>query len=294
MPIPHLFLALGVMAIWGANFVTMRWVLDEVTPLTFVSLRFFLVSLPFIFFVPRPAIPLQLLIGYGLTAFSMQFGFNFLAVWFGMPVGLVSLVVQSQVFFTLLLALVIHQVRPTVGQVVGVCLGASGIAWVGFDLGQSMPLLAFGATLLAALGWSIGNTFIKSMGPVSALPLVIWASLVSALSRTPLSFVLEGIAPWQRAAELLLAGDSVFWGSLLFNALGASLLGYGGWAWLLRRHPAPVVAPFTLLIPVFGMGSAALLLGEAISPAAWPGIILVFLGLALTQLRFKRQQSSLC
>ncbi len=293
MPIPHLFLALGVMAIWGTNFVTMRWVLDEVTPLTFASLRFFLVSLPLIFFIPRPAIPPRLLIGYGLTAFSMQFGFIFLAVWLGMPVGLVSLVVQSQVFFTLLLALVIHQVRPTVGQVVGVCLGASGIAWVGFDLGQSMPLLAFGATLLAALGWSIGNTFIKSMGPVSALPLVIWASLVSALSLAPLSFVLEGIAPWQRAAELLLAGDSVFWGSLLFNALGASLLGYGGWAWLLRRHPAPVVAPFTLLVPVFGMGSAALLLGESIRPAAWPGILLVFFGLALTQLRFKRQQSLL-
>lgn len=293
MPIPHLFLALGVMAIWGTNFVTMRWVLDEVTPLTFASLRFFLVSLPLIFFIPRPAIPPRLLIGYGLTAFSMQFGFIFLAVWLGMPVGLVSLVVQSQVFFTLLLALVIHQVRPTVGQVVGVCLGASGIAWVGFDLGQSMPLLAFGATLLAALGWSIGNTFIKSMGPVSALPLVIWASLVSALSLAPLSFVLEGIAPWQRAAELLLAGDSVFWGSLLFNALGASLLGYGGWAWLLRRHPAPVVAPFTLLVPVFGMGSAALLLGESIRPAAWPGILLVFFGLALTQLRFKRRQSLL-
>ena len=290
MPITHLSLALGVMAIWGANFVAMRWGLDEITPLTFASLRFFLVSLPLIFFIPRPSIPLRLLIGYGLTAFSMQFGFIFLAVWLGMPVGLVSRVVQSQVFFTLLLALLIHQVRPTVGQVFGVSLGASGIAWVGFDLGQSMPLIAFGATLLAALGWSVGNTFIKSMGPVSALPLVIWASLVSALSLAPLSFVLEGVAPWQRAADLLLAGDTVFWGSLLFNAIGASLLGYGGWAWLLRRHPAPVVAPFTLLVPVFGMGSAALLLSEAISPTAWPGIILVFLGLALTQLRYKRRQ----
>jgi O-acetylserine/cysteine efflux transporter len=264
-------------------------VLDEVTPLTFASLRFLLVSLPLIFFIPRPAIPLRLLIGYGLTAFSMHFCFIFLAVWLDMPVGLVSLVVQSQVFFTLLLALLIHQIRPTVGQVVGVSLGASGIAWVGLDLGQSMPLIAFGATLLAALSWSIGNTFIKSMGPVSAIPLVIWASFVSALSLLPFSFIIEGIAPWQRAADLLLTGDTVFWGSLLFNAIGASLLGYGGWAWLLRRHPAPLVVPFTLLVPVFGMGSAALLLDEAISPTVWPGIILVFLGLGLTQIRHKRR-----
>jgi O-acetylserine/cysteine efflux transporter len=120
--------------------------------------------------------------------------------------------------------------------------------------------------------------------------LVIWASFVSALSLLPFSLLIEGIAPWQRAADLLLAGDLVFWGSLLFNAIGASLLGYGGWAWLLRRHPAPLVAPFTLLVPVFGMGSAALLLDEAISPTAWPGIVLVFLGLGLTQIRHRRRQ----
>jgi O-acetylserine/cysteine efflux transporter len=289
MPIPHLFLALGVMALWGTNFVTMRWVLDELAPLTFASLRFFLVSLPLLLFIAKPSIPLKMLIGYGLTAFSMQFGFIFLAVWLGMPVGLASLVVQSQVFFTLLLALFVHQVRPTTGQVLGVSIGAAGIAWVGFDLGQSMPLLAFTATLFAALGWSIGNTLIKSMGPVSAFPLVIWASLVSALSLAPLSFLLEGIDPWLRAADLVIQGDAVFIGSLLFNAIGASILGYGGWAWLLRRHPAPIVAPFTLLVPVFGMGSAALLLNEAIRPTAWPGIVLVFLGLGLTQIRRMRR-----
>jgi O-acetylserine/cysteine efflux transporter len=289
MPIPHLFLALGVMALWGTNFVTMRWVLDEVAPLTFASVRFLLVSLPLLLFIPRPSIPLKMLIGYGLTAFSMQFGFIFLAVWLGMPVGLASLVVQSQVFFTLLLALFVDQVRPTTGQVLGVSIGAAGIAWVGFDLGQSMPLLAFTATLFAALGWSIGNTLIKSMGPVSAFPLVIWASLVSALSLAPLSFLLEGIDPWLRTADLVIQGNAVFIGSLLLNAIGASILGYGGWAWLLRRHPAPIVAPFTLLVPVFGMGSAALLLNEAIRPAAWPGIVLVFLGLGLTQIRRMRR-----
>ena len=118
---------------------------------------------------------------------------------------------------------------------------------------------------------------------------MIWASLVSALSLLPFSFIIEGIAPWQRAADLLWAGDTVFWGSLLFNAIGASLLGYGGWAWLLRSHPAPLVVPFTLLVPVFGMGSAALLLNEAINPTAWPGIVLVFLGLGLTQIRYRRR-----
>jgi O-acetylserine/cysteine efflux transporter len=87
------------------------------------------------------------------------------------------------------------------------------------------------------------------------------------------------------AGRLLIGLDGVFWGSLLFNAFGASLLGYGGWSWLLRRHPTPMVAPFTLLVPVFGLASAAIVLSEALRPTIWPGIVLVFLGLALTQVR---------
>ncbi|MFZ9734123.1 MAG: EamA family transporter [Burkholderiaceae bacterium] len=285
MPLSHLLLALIIMAVWGLNFIAMRWALDDVAPLTFAALRFSMVLVPLIFFVPRPKVPLRLLLGYASSSFSLQFCLLFLAVSINMPVGLTSLVVQGQVFFSIILAILMHRDRPTRWQIIGVSVGTLGIAAVGADIGQTMPLLAFMVTLCAAFCWAVGNTFVKAMGPVDAISLVVWASLIASLTLIPISLAIEGTAPWAVALRLLAQGDLVFWGSLLFNAFGASLLGYGGWSWLLRRHPTALVAPFTLLVPVFGLGSAAVILGEGLRPTSWPGIIMVFIGLGLTQVR---------
>ncbi|NBP27569.1 MAG: hypothetical protein EBU74_08130, partial [Betaproteobacteria bacterium] len=276
-------LALIIMAVWGLNFIAMRWALDAVAPMTFAALRFFVVLVPLIFFVPRPKVPLRLLLGYASSSFSLQFCLIFLAVSINMPVGLISLVVQGQVFFSIGLAILIYRDRPSRWQIIGVSVGTLGIAAVGADLGQTMPLLAFIVTLCGALSWAVGNTFVKAMGPVSAISLVVWASLIAVATLIPVSLVIEGTASWGVALRLLAQGDLVFWGSLLFNGFGASLLGYGGWSWLLRRHPTALIAPFTLLVPVFGLGSAAIILGEELRPGSWPGIIMVFVGLGLSQ-----------
>ena len=283
MPVSHLLLALIIMAVWGLNFIAMRWALDAVAPMTFAALRFFVVLVPLIFFVPRPKVPLRLLLGYASSSFSLQFCLIFLAVSINMPVGLISLVVQGQVFFSIVLAILIYRDRPSRWQIIGVSVGTLGIAAVGADLGQTMPLLAFIVTLCGALSWAVGNTFVKAMGPVSAISLVVWASLIAVATLIPVSLVIEGTASWGVALKLLAQGDLVFWGSLLFNGFGASLLGYGGWSWLLRRHPTALIAPFTLLVPVFGLGSAAIILGEELRPGSWPGIIMVFVGLGLSQ-----------
>jgi O-acetylserine/cysteine efflux transporter len=283
MPVSHLLLALIIMAVWGLNFIAMRWALDAVAPMTFAALRFFVVLVPLIFFVPRPKVPLRLLLGYASSSFSLQFCLIFLAVSINMPVGLISLVVQGQVFFSIGLAILIYRDRPSRWQIIGVSVGTLGIAAVGADLGQTMPLLAFIVTLCGALSWAVGNTFVKAMGPVSAISLVVWASLIAVATLIPVSLVIEGTASWGVALRLLAQGDLVFWGSLLFNGFGASLLGYGGWSWLLRRHPTALIAPFTLLVPVFGLGSAAIILGEELRPGSWPGIIMVFVGLGLSQ-----------
>jgi O-acetylserine/cysteine efflux transporter len=285
MPISHLLLALVIMAVWGLNFIAMRWALDSVAPVTFAALRFSMVLVPLIFFIPRPKVPLRLLLGYASSSFSLQFCLLFLAVSLNMPVGLTSLVVQGQVFFSILLAIVMHRDRPSRWQIIGVSVGTLGIAAVGADIGQTMPLIAFMVTLCAALCWAVGNTFVKAMGSVDALSLVVWGSLIAALTLIPISLVVEGTQSWRAAAQLLSDGDLVFWSSLLFNAFGASLLGYGGWSWLLRRHPTALVAPFTLLVPIFGLGSAAIVLGEGLRPSSWPGIVMVFVGLGLTQVR---------
>jgi O-acetylserine/cysteine efflux transporter len=293
MPFSHLALATLVMVIWGVNFVFMRWAVDLVSPTVFTCLRFFAAALPLIFFLPRPKVPLGMLIGYGATGFTLQFALLFTAIQIGMPAGLASLVMQSQVFFTLILAIILAGERPTLQQLLGLLLGVAGITIVGIDFQFAFPALAFMLTLLAAFFWGVSNTFVRAMGPVQALSLVVWGSALSGLMMLPFSLWIDGIGPWRQAFVLLWDLNLVLIACLAFNAYGATIIGYGLWAWLLKRHPAGVITPFTLLVPFVGMASAALVLNESVRPVAWIGIAFVMSGLTLNQLRpfgmFKRK-----
>ncbi len=79
----------------------------------------------------------------------------------------------------------------------------------------------------------------------------------------------------------LLAVSPLGLSSVLFIAYGSTLVGYGLWAVLLGRHPASLVAPFSLLVPIVGFASAALLLGEIVTPSEIAGSVLVLAGLLL-------------
>jgi O-acetylserine/cysteine efflux transporter len=59
------------------------------------------------------------------------------------------------------------------------------------------------------------------------------------------------------------------------------MFGYACWAWLLSRHPAATIAPLSLLVPVFGMGASAIVLGETLPAWKLIAAALVLAGLAL-------------
>lgn len=293
MPLSHILLALLVMGLWGSNFVVQFWAVHLVPPLLFATLRFATVCIPLLFLYPRCPTRWSLLIPYALASFTLQFALLFLALHWGMPPGIASLVMQSQIFFTLLLLVAMGESRPLRQQWVGICLGAMGMAWVGFTFDLGVGLIAFLMTIGAACSWAIGNVFVKRMGSeIAAVPLVVWGSGIGALGLLPISLALEGSAAWTQSISMLMSGHAELWAYLLFNAFGASLIGYGGWSWLLKRHPAASVVPFTLLVPFFGMGSAALLLKEAFSLEMVPGIVLALIGLALTQVRVPRAHTA--
>lgn len=285
MSLSHLLIALAVMFIWGTNFVAVRLALDIVPAPVLTTLRFALASLPLIFFLPRPRVPWPVLVGYALSSFSCQFTLLFVAIEAGMPAGLASLLVQGQVFFTILFAVLLHAERPQALQWLGVAIGSAGILIVALRFQSHAPLLALLLTLAAALAWSVGNLFVKRMGAVQPISLVVWGSGLAAIPLLPFSVWASGGEGWIKAGTALAEFDPTLWACLAYNVLGASLIGYGGWSWLLRHHPASQVAPFTLLVPVFGLGASAVLLQEGIEAVTWAGIALVFIGLAMTQVR---------
>ena len=276
-----LLLALVVIFAWGVNFAVIKVGVADVPPLLLGVLRFLFAAFPAVLFFRAPRVPLRLYVLYGMTISVGQFALLFSAIHMGMPTGLASLVLQSQSFFTMLLAALVLKEHWRVNQLAGLLLAGVGLVLIGSAHGLSMPLAGFLLTVAAAVMWACGNIVTRAVGaygPMNQLAFVVWASLVPPIPLLLLSVWLEGPAAIQ--ASLL----HLHWPALLavlYLAWVATLFGYGVWTRLLARYPANRVAPFTLLVPLVGLTTGWLVFGETLTPVHFAGGALLMAGLLL-------------
>ncbi|MGW0641392.1 EamA family transporter [Streptomyces badius] len=275
----HVALAVLVAALWGVNFVVIELGLDHFPPLLFSALRFLAAAVPAIFLLGRPSVAWKWVVGVGLVLGVGKFGLLFIGMDQGMPAGLSSLVLQVQAVFTALFAALALSERPGRIRVAGMAVALAGIAVAAVDEGAGGPVLAFVLVVGAAACWGVSNVFTRRAAPEDALTFMVWVSAVPVLPLLGLSLLFEGP---DRDAEALAALDWSGVGIILFVAWVSTVFGFGAWGFLLRQYPASSVAPFTLLVPVFGMSSAALALGEEVSPLRWCAAALLVGGVALT------------
>jgi O-acetylserine/cysteine efflux transporter len=271
-------LALAVVFVWGTNFVAIRWGLDGLPPFWFATLRFAFSTLPWLLFIPRPDVPWRKLALFGVLLGAGQFGLLFLAIRSDIAPGLASLVVQMQVFITIGLSLVALGERVHAFQLVGLSLALVGLGVIGVNLDASTTAWGLFLVLSAAFFWSCANMVVKSVGKVDMLGFMVWISLFA----TPALFLLSW---WTEGPQLMkssaLQASGLVWASVVWQAVGNTLFGYGAWNWLLARHPAATVTPVALLIPVFGMGASAMSLGEPLPAWKLLAAALVLSGLAV-------------
>lgn len=278
LPPRHLLLALAVVAVWGTNFVVIKLALGTLPPLLFATLRFAFVLLPAALFIRRPAVPWRLLAAYGVLIGAGQFGLLYVAIGGHIAPGLASLVVQTQVFFTIGLAIVVAGERVRLFQWGALALAVAGIGVIAAHTDAQTTPLGLALVLGAAASWAGGNLVARHSGRVDMLGYVVWSSLFALPPLAALSWLVEGP---QAIGAALAAADAGVWAAVAWQSLGNSLFGYAAWGWLLARHPAATVAPMALLVPVFGMGAAALWLAEPLPAWKLVAAALVMAGLAL-------------
>lgn len=275
-------LALLVALLWGCNFIAISVGLEHFPPLFFAGLRFAVLAVPTVLFVPRPDVPWRWVLGYGLGFGTVQFAFLFLAMDLGMPAGLASLVLQASAPFTVVLGVLLLREPIAARQVAGITLAVLGMAAIAASRAQTAAVLPVLLTLLGALGWAFGNLASRLARPEDPLRLVLWMSTVPPLPMFALSAWQEGPATGWRALGEAAAGQA--WpavAALAYIVVPATLLGSGVWTVLLRRYPAGVVAPYSLLVPVVGVLAAWLLLGERPVPLELLAGAAVVLGVLL-------------
>lgn len=281
MAYPHILLALLVAIFWGFNFVVIKVGLKDIPPFTFVFLRYIFASLPLIFFVKRPNISVKLLITIGLTIGFIKFSFLFIGMYLGIAAGISSLMLQSQAFFTILLSVFFFNHNLTSRQIQGMVIAFLGIACIGAQMQLEATLLGLLCILCAALSWSVSNILVNKAGPLDSFALIVWTSLVPPLPLLGMIFYFEGgiesfVKVWQNV-------DGTSFSCVLYIAWVATLVGGTMWAKLMKLYSPCVVAPYSLLIPIFAFASSWLVLGETLSIPTLIGSIVVFIGLGINQ-----------
>jgi O-acetylserine/cysteine efflux transporter len=288
MPARHVALAVLITVVWGVNFVLIHVGVEHFPPLLFCALRFTFVALPAVFFVGGPRVPWRWVVAVGVSLGVANFGLLFVAIDQGMPAGLSSLVLQTQVIFTVAFAGVVLGERPRGGQLVGAAIALAGLAVIATDRASSAPLLPFLLVIAAAAAWGVANVCTRIAQPPDGLALMVWASLAAPLPLLGLSFAFEGAGAM---GDALRGIDLAGIGALAYIVGPSTLFGFAAWSGLLRRYPAASVAPFTLLAPVFGIAAAALTLGERPSVPELAGGALVIAGLLYGLVRPRSQRS---
>jgi O-acetylserine/cysteine efflux transporter len=290
-------LALAIVFVWGTNFVVIRLGLNALPPLFFATLRFLFVFLPAALFLPRPRITGADQTGHRVVAWSnlaiygvciglFQFGLLFIAMKGQISPGLASLVVQMQVFFTIALSMwrTGEKIKPH--QIAAFALALAGMGVIAAHNGQGATLAGVALVLLAAMGWAMGNQASREAGRVNMLAYVVWAAMFAVPPLFLLSLLTEG--PTAIAAGIAHA-SWVTWAAVLWQSAGNTMFGYACWAWLLSRYPAATVAPMSLLVPIFGFASSAILLGEPLPAWKIGATLLILAGLAVNLLWRKRK-----
>jgi O-acetylserine/cysteine efflux transporter len=273
----HTLLALLVAVIWGLNFVVIDFGLVDVPPLVFLALRFLLVSLPAVFFIKPPAIGWRNILAIGAFLSFGQFTLLYLALAIGMPAGLASLLLQTQIIFSVLISAIVLREKPTKRQLGGTVIGMIGLAVVVIGVGSSVPWLPLVVLLASALSWAIGNVLSRRAKAASGLSLVVWSGLIVPLPSLALALIVDGLNVVLYSVTHLSLAAII---STVYTAVAASLIAYGIWNTLLAKYPTSAVVPFTLLVPVIGIVAAWAVQGETPTVSQLVGGAIMLGGLA--------------
>ncbi len=274
----HQLLAFLVAFIWGTNFVFIKYGLEELPPFLFATLRFALVAFPLILFFPKPKVSWGLIAAYGLFIGFGQFGLMFFAMQNDISPGLASLVVQMQVFFSIILAMLFFKESVSLIQWLALMISFAGVAVIASHVDGQTTLFGLALILTAATSWAFGNMVIKKVGSINIIAFLAYSSLFAVPVLAAMSLYLEG---WALIVSSLQSAtiNSVY--VVLWQTIGNTLIGYGLWNFLLSKYSAATVTPWALLVPVSGMVASSLLLSEPMPLWKLLAAILVLAGLGL-------------
>jgi O-acetylserine/cysteine efflux transporter len=270
-------IAVLVAVIWGLAFVASRLALDAFSPELMTTLRFSVAAVPCLF-VRKPDVSWPLLIAISFSLFLGQFLAQAFAIAHGMPVGLSSVIVQSQALFTIAFAAVFFREMPTPMQGVGIAIATVGLLMICGTVGYDFSVGAFAIIMICPISFAVGNLLLRKAQGAPMFDLFAWLCFTAAVPLAAIALISNGPAPtWHELTHASLTGVVCV---LCLGGLATSIA-YWLWGRLLRDYPAAQVVPFALLVPFVGSGASSIAFGERFGPLRLAGMLTVIGGIGV-------------
>ncbi len=280
---PRHYVLLGfICLVWAANFLAAAWAVDWMGPVTFTVLRFALVLMlvaPFLRWPGNGQWPLLLACCWSMGA--LHFGLVFAALGRAADVSSVAILMQVYVPMSTLLAVLLIGERIGWRTSAGIGLALFGVCVVGLDPLVLAQLDALLLVLASAFFLALGTVLMRRLSGVGVFSFQAWNAL---LSLPPLALV----AWWLESPQLAVLAAEVptsAWLAVVYSAVGASIIGHGGFYWLIQRHPVSDITPYLLLVPVLAVILGVLVWGDRPGWRLLAGGALVLTGVLWVTLR---------
>ena len=272
----ELLLALLVPLTWALGFTVAKAALDEFPPLLLMSMRFFIAGLILIWFVPIPRHCLKDLFWISLVGSTIQYGLTFTGLSM-IDASLGGIIVQLEVPFSVLLAVIFFRERPGLLRIIGMTISFIGVVLIAGRPGLSSHLEGILLTASGALVWAVGQIMYKRISSqINGLTGIAWIGVIAAPQMLIGSMIFE-----TGQVDALLNASWVGWTSVIYLGLIMTVVGYGIWFTVLGRNPVSHVMPVLLMLPVFTVLFSVLLLGERPSLEVLLGGVTILAGVSL-------------
>jgi O-acetylserine/cysteine efflux transporter len=279
----HLVFLILICVIWGFNLVVSKVGLRELPPIFFTFLRFAILAVLLLPFLPVERKLVGALIVAATLSGGMSFGLMFYALSLTDNVGMMAISSQLGIPFSTLLSVAL------LGEVVhwrrwlGITMSFAGVLILALDADAFSQGVALMLSIAGAFCAALGLIVVKRLSGVQPLSLQAWTAMVSWPMLLALSLLLE-----HHPVAALAGAHWVTWAAIAYAVLFSSLLAHTGYYYLIQRYPVTAVAPVTVLSPVFSVLFAITLLGTAITPRLLIGGAVTLIGVAIIAARERK------
>ena len=282
MSTKHVVMAFIIVILWGLNFVTLKIAVLSLPPIFLAGLRFFLISFPWIFFVKKPKVSNKQFFSLPITLGVLQYSLLYYGMSTGLSVGLSSVILQTQSFFTVIMSAFLIKEKPSLNEIIGLIIGMLGVIILLTYNDGDFKLEAIFIILAAAMSWGVANIQLKNLGNINMVSFLIWISPLAAILLFIISFILE----YDSLLKIDFSNIEIkVILSIFYTAYISTVIGFTMWQYLLNKYKSIQITPYGLLVPVTGSFFGYIILNEVLEIYQIISGIIIIIGLMIISIK---------